>query len=266
MNTIPVLGIPYYNRPDLLARCIASIDCPVTKLVIIDNSNGLPIPQDLCGDDRLENLIAKIVPAFVDEIEIVRHPNSGVAGAWNEIIKLFPADWWLISNSDIEFAPGDLEHMAQAVTDETIWKTPSQPQQPGKFYGNHGASFFAITSDCIADVGLFDENLYPAYLEDCDYSRRCDLLNVRRFNVQGIFSRHGDEKQSGSCTVNATPELQREGARTHDNNFSYYEGKWGGRNGDEVFKTPFNQAHWPLWAWKYIPEFRKLQQWDLTPK
>lgn len=255
---IPVLGIPYYNRADLLRRCIASIDYPVANLVVVDNSNGRPVPEQerhpqRPASDALEVQIAYSVPECVANIEVIRHPNAGVAGAWNEVIKFFPAPWWLISNNDIQFAPGDLEKMHLAV---------SREQMAGIVYGNHGASWFAITQHGVNTVGLFDENIYPAYLEDCDWSYRADLLGVRRCDCPGVRAVHGDGVLTGSCTVNANPELAAKNSRTHGGNFNYYRRKWGGLNGTEVFKTPFNDPPWPVWAWRFETETRAAQQWD----
>lgn len=254
---IPVLGIPHYNRADLTARCIASIDYPVETLVVVVNNALL---------ERTEwEECAKAVRAnpFFNRVEVCRHSNAGVAGAWNEIIKLFPAAWWLISNNDIEFAPGDLEKLAEFVNKETANRQPptAGTQVPGMVYGNHGASWFAITQHGVNAVGLFDENIYPAYLEDCDWSYRADLLGVRRSDCPGVAARHGDETLTGSCTVNENPELAAKNSRTHGGNFNYYRRKWGGLNGTEVFKTPFNDPQWPVWAWRFEVETRAAQQW-----
>lgn len=242
MQRIPVLGIPFYNRADLLARCLRSIDYPVDKLVIVNQGPLYP--------ERAEELTPS-----AREYHVIQHPNAGVAGAWNEIIKLFPAPWWMLVNNDIEFAPGDLEKMAKAAHGTNGTDTT------GIYYGNHGASFFIITQFGVRFAGLFDENLYPAYLEDCDMSRRMDLLGVPRRNVEGIRSRHGDSKLTGSCTINSDPELARKNGRTHGRNFDYYKAKWGGINGKEIYEHPFNDALWPVWAWRFDPAFRKEQQW-----
>lgn len=245
MNAIPVLGIPHYNRLDLTLRCIQSIDHAVDTLVIVMN-----------GDHRNAGQIAVRAGCNpnIHAIKFVEHPNAGVAGAWNEIIKLFPAQWWLISNNDIQFAPGDLARMAFQV----------ERRAAGVCYGNHGASWFGITAACVETVGLFDENIYPAYLEDCDYSVRCDLLGMPRANVPGCTSVHGDEKQSGSCTVNISPQLAAENSRTHGLNHGYYQAKWGGPNGHETYKHPFNDPQWPVWAWRFLPSGRADRRWTVA--
>jgi hypothetical protein len=239
---IKVLGIPTYNRFGLLKRCVESIDHPVEKLVIINNS-GFVMPIGIMRPDCVENMIE------------IRHPNAGVAASWNEIIMLFPANWWLLSNDDIQFAPGDLAKMEDAAN-----KHP----HVACLYGNHGASFWVVTKRGIEKAGTFDANFFPAYLEDCCFSYRCDLLKELRINVPGINSVHGDDKRDGSCTVNATPQLAAENSRTHGNNFEYYGRKYGGSNGSEKFKTPFNDPHWPIWAWKFEPAHRARQQWKPT--
>lgn len=256
---IPVLGIPHYNRIDLLERLLASIDYPVDTLVLVDNGNG----------NRRQELFDLLVkaPKCMGSLQLIQHANAGVAASWNEIIKLFPASWWLISNDDIQFAPGDLAQMSRFVGDEEqarfkkMWKAQHPGTALGMVYGNHGASWFGITAHGVDTVGLFDENIFPAYLEDCDWSHRADLLGVRRCDVPDVHAVHGDEKLTGSCTVNCDAELAEKNSRTHGGNFNYYKRKWGGLNGTETFKTPFNDPHWPVWAWKFETETRAAQQW-----
>ena len=275
MNSIPVLGVPTYHRTDLLFRLLATLEhagAAIEHLVIVNNH-----PK--------RNLLLTRPPAHapVKQMTIIHHPNAGVAGAWNEIIKLFPAPWWLIVNDDIAFQPGDLAKMAGAVNGVVGWfgteqiptggreglgtgvePVPTGAQvKPGVFYGNHGASCFGITAGCVARVGLFDENIYPAYLEDCDHAYRCDLLGMPRTNVAGLQARHGDDQLTGSCTINSDPAIQVENVRTHGNNFEYYRRKWGGINGEEKFKTPFNDPGWPVWAWRFEPALRSQQQWKV---
>jgi GT2 family glycosyltransferase len=246
MKPIPVLGIPHYNRPDLTFRAIHSIDYPVENLVVVNNNPPKDFPWVWFENDLTSNPLVK-------NFKMISHPNAGVAGAWNEIIKLFPAPWWLIVNNDIQFTPGDLEKMAAQAGDTE--------RAAGIYYGNHGASWFAITARGVEAAGLFDENIFPAYLEDCDMSRRMDLLGIKRLTVPGCNAIHGDGKLTGSCTVNSDPLLQHHNGRTHANNFKYYRAKWGGDNEKEIYTTPFNDPHWPVWAWKFEPAMRAANQW-----
>ena len=240
---IPVLGVPHYNRPDLTLRLLQSIDYPVETIVLIDQS---ATPENVLDNER-----------FADDfgggaVVIIMHPNAGVAGAWNEIITLFPAPWWLIVNNDIAFAPGDLQKMAEAVD-----AFPAA----GMLYGNHGASWFGITAAAVEQAGLFDINIFPAYLEDCDMARRFDLLGLHRANVPDVHAVHGDENMTGSSTIMSDAELRAKNGRTHAKNFDYYRAKWGDINGREFYTNPFNDPQIPVWAWRFMPGFRATQQW-----
>ncbi len=251
MNSIPVLGIPHYNRMDLTERCIASIDHPVDLLVLIQ--------QGPRGAERPSRPFRELAPPCVKHVFLSSHANFGVAGAWNEIIKTWPAPYWMITNNDIQFAPGDLKKM----NDWTLINQRGLSGDLGMIYGNHGASWFTITADAVFKVGLFDENIYPAYLEDCDMSRRMDLAGIVRGNVEGCTSVRGDVSMNmtGSCTIYSDPIIRAKNGSTHGRNFEYYRMKWGGDNGKEIFTHPYNNPNLPLDYWFFNPQMRKLQQW-----
>lgn len=238
--SIPVLGIPYINRPDLLRRCVESIDYPVDNLVIVDNSNG-------------SSPITFAAPSCVKHVDIITHRNAGVAGSWNEIIMLYPASFWCLVNSDIQFAPGDLGLMCDAA-DERGHKV-------GCFYANHGASFWILTEFGVENAGVLDSSIHPAYCEDCDIAVRMDRLGIIRENVQGCRSIHGDDKLTGSCAVNSDPFMREANIRTHGVNLEFYKKKWGGYPGEERFKHPFNDPMIPINYTRYQPSLRRLQQW-----
>lgn len=249
---IPILGIPYLNRPDLLHRCLESIDYPVDTLVLVDNSGFRAVDGvAACHRDKCRRLCL-----------ISNGVNAGVACSWNTLIKALPAPWWFLVNNDIEFSPGDLARVDKFMQE----KLSSPACDLACAYANHGASAFAVTETGIHGAGLFDENLYPAYLEDCDWSRRVDLAGLTRENIPGCEMFHGEtadpsDQTGGSCTVNATKQLAQNNARTHNGNFEYYKAKWGGLNGQEKYAHPFNDPGWPVWAWRYEPARRARQQW-----
>lgn len=261
---IPVLGIPTYNRGKLLRRCLESIDHPVDRLVIVQNSNDESVQQtvDWVGYSKTGAKWNKFHHIYNGGA------NAGVADSWNSIIKLFPAPWWMLVNDDIQFAPGDLEKMANAAngngeTKVTDGRFESNPTPPACYYANHGASFWIVTRAGVERVGLFDENIYPAYLEDCDWSVRADRVGMPRYNASGCSSIHGEDRRLGSCTANSAPNLAMENSRTHGLNFGYYHEKWGGNNGEEKFQHPFNDPHLPVSFFRYNPGLRESQQWKL---
>lgn len=219
---IPVLAIPVLNRPDLLAATVASIDHPVGTLLIIDNS-----PELGMGDVAEEHQ-----PACVGELVVTEPPtNLGVAASWNLAIRSYPAaPWWAIVNADIEFAPGALAALDEAMTDAAEVRCLVE----------FGA--FGITAEAIDRVGFFDENFYPVYVEDTDYRRRCALLGVPIYDIPN------DTTHVGSVSYRGNPRAKN--ASTYPENVAYYRAKWGGWLGNERYTTPFDAGgpvdHWRL--------------------
>jgi GT2 family glycosyltransferase len=124
-----------------------------------------------------------------------------------------------------------------------------------------GHSAFAITPYGVDTVGTFDENIHPAYLEDCDHFYRVVLSGVKSANVPDIKLIHGEAPSFGSSTIFSDSSYKRQNAITHSNNFTYYKKKWGGINGEEKFKHPFNDETKNWKYWEFDPEWRKKQEW-----
>lgn len=144
---IPVLVIPFLNRADLVARCIGSIDFPVERLIIIDNSGH----GGVFGSKFVKNVSHWRMPS-----------NLCVATSWNLGIKSTPfASGWILLNSDAWFEKGALEQFySECHKDEIL------------LCGSPGWACAWIGENVVAKVGLFCENFFPAYFEDSDYERR----------------------------------------------------------------------------------------------
>jgi GT2 family glycosyltransferase len=152
------------------------------------------------------------------------------------------------------FGEGDLVRIDRFVSDHL--------NSYGVFHA-HANNCFAITPHCIDAVGLFDENFYPAYLEDVDFNRRCELAGVNRCDIPNLNILHGDPPDArgthGSRTINSDPILARENGRTHANNFDYYQEKWGGMPGQETLRLPYGA--YPLSYWRFNLARQQKQQW-----
>lgn len=207
---IPVLAIPVIGREDLLTACVASIDAPVGRLVIVDNS-----PHGL-GD-----AVRSASPPA--ELCVTRPPsNLGFPGSINHVIKTHAAaPWWCIANADVVFAPGDLARLAATMTG-------------ARWVGVNDWRVFGLTAEAVERVGFWDESYFPCYVEDCDYEYRCTLAGVEWGFIRG------DTTHEGSVTIK-DPKYAARNAETYPKNLAYHVAKWGGLpRGGERFTTPFN--------------------------
>lgn len=209
MPTVPVMIVPILNRRDLLEKMLATVDIPVEKLIVIDNSAD-GITQGMEGEGRV----------------IVRlHHNIGVAPAWNLGIRMSPlAPWWCFVNNDMLFARGDLARIVEAIGRSDLVWLPDM-------------ATFAITPDAIERVGWFSEEFVPAYFEDNDYAYRCRLAGV---HIE-VLSPHFVGIPASS-TIRSDRRLARENNRTFPFNESHYIEKWGGPPERERFRTPFDSG------------------------
>jgi hypothetical protein len=241
-NPIPVLGIPILNGFKWIKRLIESIDYPIDNVVIINN-NGRE--QQMKND--LEELVKQSSP-YVKNMNVVHFPsNMGVSFSWNFIIKSYMMEpYWLISNHDVAFTPGLLEEIAHTALTEGIGMIhPSA----GEF--NLGTyDLFMIRDWVIQEVGLFDENLYPAYGEDTDYIMR--LHNFPIWSVRGLSKVHlhgnliaNDENylEQGQQTKKESSNLNEKLVYVNSVNFDYLEQKWG-KDWQTVspYKHPMNNS------------------------
>jgi GT2 family glycosyltransferase len=152
LQVIPVVGIPVLQNHERLQRVLDSIDYPIDKLVILDQSGKA-------------NWKPK-KPKHVKQLIVWNFPHAmGVATSWNIIIKGTPfASHWIFFNDDIELPEGSLQILAEAAaanTDKIVIPRVAR------------FSAFSIGEGVIEKLGLFDELFFPMYYEDTDYLHRC---------------------------------------------------------------------------------------------
>jgi GT2 family glycosyltransferase len=146
MKSIPTLIIPVLNRYDLLNKLLDSINYPIDNILIVDNGGEYSLPE------KYNNL----------NIKVLSMPsNLGVAASWNLGIKSYPhSEYWLFSAIDVILLSDTLEKTAKECLDSNLT------------ISNYGFSYFAVGSEIVKKIGLFDENYYPAYYEDVDFEKR----------------------------------------------------------------------------------------------
>lgn len=257
---LPALGIAVYNRPDLLAKCVASIDHPVGLLVIVNNGSlpELDIDHGFMAGLGANKLIGEIVLSQPGE-------NLGVAPAWNLILdRVFSGRLGderlasvLICGNDIEWAPGDLATFAA-----TVENFP----EADFVFGNHAYSNFLIKRSGWVKVGAFDENIEVGYMEDSDHWQRIrHTPGVKAIHAAGLNAKH-----EGSATIKSDAAFAKRSGEQHARNWEYYGRKWGcpvHSHAAETFTTPFNQGG-DVNAWKLEgarlerPHFYTQNPWD----
>jgi hypothetical protein len=157
-EVIPVLGFATLSRFDLAQRLIDSIDYPVEKLVIIDNSGKREFQP-------------KVDSSLIKETWLIQVPHGlGANGAWNLIIKSTPfAPYWVIPNDDSWFEPGALETIASEVDTEAFNFVDIIPKW----------SCVIPSEGSVRLAGLWDEAFHPIYFDDDDYQWRMTELGVK---------------------------------------------------------------------------------------
>lgn len=225
---IPVVGVVHYKNPLVTENCLRTIPVDMYyEMVIVDNSDdGFSSPWVEKHGARLIRLGG----------------NMGVAHAWNTIIKATPyANWWMISNNDIEYIRKDFERMETAMMANDIVKMG-------------GFESFGLHRRVVQRVGWFDESFHPAYCEDNDYQYRVELSGLKHHWMHGPF------KHLGSHTIMSDPRLREKNNATYPRNVEYYLAKWGGEMGRETYKTPFNKGE----QWPVTPDIDRLtsQRWE----
>lgn len=215
-ESIPVIGVPIVNGVQWLQRLIDSIDYPVKELFVINNNGRDQITEEL-------NKLSQQQHPFIQKIRVAHLPsNLGVPGSWNLIIKCYMnAPYWMITNHDIAFPPGFLEKVYNKVKDSP---------EVGAFLGAEKQwDVFVLRDTAVQACGLFDENLYPAYVEDWDYLFRLNRQNVKWETINEPYL-HGekDYKTSGSQTWRIEQDLKDKLSFCRDaNELEYVAQKWG---------------------------------------
>ena len=221
MKMIENLIVPVLNRYDLLDRMVSSIDCPVEHLLIIDNGAS-SVLEDMAID----------VPACVEHTTYLPMPaNLGVAASWNLGIKSFPyAERWFFTSNDVQFAPGALQRLCEARTDEITLS---------KMFPNWQT--FALGYEAVKRVGLFDSRFFPAFCEDNDYVFRAEQagVTIRSIEVPMIHD--------NSSTINSDQDLFEKNARTFPTNAALYH--------EKVAREDFSAGFWDV-------ERRRLNGWE----
>jgi len=293
IRAIPVLSVSLTVDPmNYLPRMLVSIDHPIERILIkIGNADPVAINHMVSSVKHAQ----KRNPRFLhNNLRLhIEKQNPGAANGMNMGLRYIldsPSKntWALIVNSDIEFKSKTLRYFASNMRRHIA----NEPATFGIGFMNLHASAtwsaFAPTKRLAQHIGLFDENFYPAYMEDIDYAY---LLLLSGFKV-AMFPdalvahgpiEHGENNYISGTTFTIrsvrhkyanTSNLERLGvvsslesliARGIRSNLQYYALKWGYMpeypclsvdslttrvNCSIDWTLPFNSSNFDLRTWR----------------
>jgi len=261
---IPTMGVAVLMDPiGFLPRLMKSIDFCVDDFVLVLSRNF-----------SISSLDTFRLHPNIQRVHVMRsaHHLIGVSEGWNTILRSHPkSPWFLICGYDVEFLSGQLEaisfrfwnHSTSNPIHANFAHTRWQNLPGGKGYG-----LFALSAEVIQHIGLFDENIFPAFWEDRDWKMRLSLWSGARVKTYRLIrpwhGLHGDNKSvsvvryiSGTSYL---PSSWRDlSSKAGGWNQRYVVEKWGcnlthsiQRHDllDCVYKTPFNNPAHGLSYWK----------------
>jgi hypothetical protein len=191
-------------------------------------------------DERGELLV-------VDNSEV----NRGVAASWNigaRHAQDIKADWLVCCSAAMRFMSPNLGGFLDRLEENpTLHIVESQPEVTWHLIA------FAVST--LERVGLFDENYWPGYGEEVDYSYRMVLSGLAqeapnsywtKVNVDGYVESRAHSQYLGGIIPDHAA-LSR-----------YHRAKWGAPigGGNESFQTPFNDPRRDYRWWPTPPDDR----------
>ncbi|KKL63663.1 hypothetical protein LCGC14_2172860 [marine sediment metagenome] len=190
--------------------------------------------------------------AFKYDLRTHRDPdghNLGVARAWNvgarEVMEK-KLDYLVIVSASMQF--GVEFHTTFHKQMMTFWGS-NIIEATG-----HSWHLIALHRNLFEEIGLFDENFYPAYFEQVDWCYRLKMVGKESGWPHAWLNAlsQGSALHLPAVSCPADPLLQ------------YYREKWGGDKGEEKFKLPYGDKPMDYFEDRSIPELAEkyqLEKW-----
>ena len=185
--------------------------------------------------------------------------NGSIAAAWNRGMRE-RLDFTIICSVSMRFTDG-LIPVARQLIDGSVRCALGGISQ----HGWHLALVKRVLTD---KVGLFDENIRPAYLEDTDMMHRIALTRLEALSAQNKPETTKADVYTGWMEENLGRGIQVSATRKGDGiargswkclscrdneNAAYYALKWGALPTREYYKHPFNDPNNKLSYWPEVP-------------
>ena len=273
-SAVPLFGVISYLRADMLRRLYEHLDFPISELVIVqygDDADVLAANRDFLSNCTMSNVsfdghdhprwspdylegTAQQCERPVSTVSRVtffgQSGNQGVSHGWNLMLRLgwrLGSAYMLVANADIYFHQGQLGRLHGFVRQQM--QPNGQPSGVEGFYSCqvHGGgtmpfAMFIVTQALIRRIGLFDENIYPAYFEDTEYAWRMNLLKLSIVIAPDVEFVHGDESNAmtrigGGQIYSAKQATEQMRWRHRAAMPMYVANKWG-------LTYQYNKWHW----------------------
>lgn len=241
--TIPLVITPIFHDADTFPRMLFSINVPVRQFVFILNS----LDEELLA---LGEIFARIpygvhVVNNSDNVGFAASINQGLRYGLHHMLKE-ECPWFFIVNCDVKFPKRTLKSFTLALNWDLDTRNLSMIYGPGV---DHYA--FAVTRHAVQQVGLMDENFYPAYFEDIDWRWRMNLAGFDE-KVLDLPIWH-----LGSLNLQRREESYISMHMRGSGGWIYGRLKWGPCGPDDIharfppsgYRWPFNISYIPLSRW-----------------
>ena len=248
---IEMIGTMILNGGQDLLDHYNSIDYPVNRYFVIDNSMGKD-PSVTKVLKELTELFSTNLPVArnknIKEICVVKNNlNQGFSGSVNQIVKQnTDCPYWCVFSVDWHLKPGELAKLARRLEKPFTGILCDETQ--------NGYSAMVFGPGLIQNVGLMDENFFPAYYEDNDHRYRMKLAGLQWEYFPLKYS------HKVSSTLKRDDNFKIKNQYTFQQNRKYYLEKWGGLPGQEKFETPFDMDL-TCDYWLYDPTRSQRQRW-----
>jgi hypothetical protein len=245
-----LLATSAFANNDLLKICIKSwpkMSGILDKLVYFDGKYWT---------DNFKNLLesGELKKNNVEQLTLSKH--MGVSGSWNQILKYaFDDNSYenvIIVGSDTEFKEGYLEGYIKEFEDNQLEFSTARGQ---------GFNCWCMTRKCYEVVGTFDENFFPAYVEDNDFHRRVKLSQLKDGDI-GNFELI---THYGSASIRKNKRMEEANCKTFPMSQQQFRKKWGGEHDSpNLWKTPYNNSYLTFKDWILDKEEYELKKkiWD----
>ena len=223
------------------------------SLLVIDN-----------GSDGSAGRVPEVADRFAAANAIRNEGNRGVAASWNQGVRWGLANGYehfLILNNDLIVHPQAVENLVRAFERPDVYLASmydagdeiTQPEElprlrlaPLSHPPAPNFSAFLIGTKTLEAMtaagdplgGFFDEGFYPAYFEDNDYYYRLKLYLGEAAAIattDALCYHYCGRTQYQSPDAPVVPHDR------YEENCVYYVKKWGGKPGEERFRSPFGR-------------------------